>query len=127
MIMGAEILISNDYELELIVRSTGVTQADILAETAVIITTLGEGGSVIRTPDGETHVPAVTAAGVVDPTGAGDAYRAGLIKGLATGADLLHAARMGAVCASFAVEKHGTQTHAFTSSEFDERFRRDFG
>jgi len=118
MITGARLLISNDYELELIRQKTGLTVPDLLTRTPAVITTLAEKGSVVVAPDGETHIPAVPAHPVADPTGAGDAYRAGLLKGLADGRTLVAAARMGAACASFAVEHHGTQVHHFENHEF---------
>jgi adenosine kinase len=61
---------------------------------------------------------------VVDPTGAGDAYRAGLIKGLLQGKDIAESAMMGSVCASFAVERYGTQDYSFSVGEFQERFEK---
>jgi adenosine kinase len=75
----------------------------------------------------KTNVPAVPVEQAVDPTGAGDAFRAGLIKGIVTNGSLLESARLGTVCASFAVEKVGTQVHAFTMAEFTERYQRTFG
>ena len=77
----------------------------------MLVTTLGEKGSRVCSTDGEMKIPVVPADQVVDPTGAGDAYRAGLIKGLVTGKPLEDAARMGAVCASFSVARQGTQEH----------------
>ncbi len=127
MMMGARVLISNDYELEMIRRSTGFSKSDILEKTPTIITTLGEEGSVITTREGETKLPSAAAVRLHDPTGAGDAYRAGLIKGIALKKDIVDAARMGTICASFAVEHHGTQEHHFTIDEFWERYQRDFG
>ena len=127
MITGARMLISNDYELELIRQKTGLDQADILERTPVLVTTLGKKGSRVCSPDGEIELPAVPADQVVDPTGAGDAYRAGLIKGLVTGRTLEDAARMGAVCASFAVARQGTQEHAFSMEAFRVRYRNAFG
>jgi adenosine kinase len=121
MITGARLLISNDYELELIRQKTGLQRADLLARTPAVVTTLAEKGSVIATASGETRIPAVPARTVADPTGAGDAYRAGLLKGLAEGRPLASAARMGAACASFAVEHHGTQVHRFAQHELMER------
>ena len=73
------------------------------------------------------EVPAVPARQVLDPTGAGDAYRAGLLKGLALGLDWPEAARMGAVLASFCVEQQGTQEHRLTIPEFWERYSGHFG
>ena len=127
MITGARMLISNDYELEMIRKTTGLDQKSILDKTPALVTTLGEKGSLVCTPEKETLLPAVQARRVVDPTGAGDAYRAGLIKGMVMGKSLVDAARMGAVCASFAVAHQGTQSHRFTVEEFRERYRSAFG
>jgi adenosine kinase len=125
MISGSEIFISNDYELEMIRQSTGLSNGDLLKKTKNIITTLGEAGSVIVNSTGQTRVPARKVSRVVDPTGAGDAYRAGLIKGLAMGRSLPEAASMGATCAAYAVEHLGTQEHSFTQEEFWTRHQAD--
>jgi adenosine kinase len=127
MIKGSRLLISNDYELELIQKSTGLTNGELLKKTEAIITTLGEHGSVVRTNSGETKIRAAHPDQVVDPTGAGDAFRAGLIKGLVLGRNLAEAAMIGSTCASFAVEKHGTQEHRFTTSVFRQRHQACFG
>jgi len=120
-ITGARILISNDYELELIMTSTGLDRERLLQNTGIIITTLGEMGSRVVTADGELTVPAARPKTVVDPTGAGDAYRAGLIKGLVQGKGIRECAVTGSVCASFAVESYGTQEYCFSPDEFRER------
>jgi adenosine kinase len=120
-IKGAAILISNDYELELIMTSTGLDRQGLLQHTKAIVTTLGEMGSQVITPEAEIAIPAVRPKKVADPTGAGDAYRAGLIKGLVQGKDIKQCATMGSVCASFAVECYGTQEYHFTLQEFKER------
>jgi len=88
-----------------------------------IIVTMGELGSRVYTPDGEIRIPAAKAKQVVDPTGAGDAYRGGLISGLLRGKDIEESARMGSACASFAVECYGTQSYIFTAKEFEERMK----
>lgn len=126
-INGSMILISNDYELELIKKITGLEKKDLFGLTKTIITTLGERGSVISTPDGDLNISPAQAGAVVDPTGAGDAYRAGLLKGLVTGRDMETAAKMGAVAAVYAIEKYGTQEHSYTYEEFTERYNRNFG
>jgi adenosine kinase len=118
---GCRILISNDYELDLIMSKTGLTRRDLSNRAGTIITTLGEWGSRVLTPDREIRISAVTPKKVVDPTGAGDAYRGGLISGLVRGEDIEQCARMGSVCASFAVECHGTQDYTFSREEFNER------
>jgi adenosine kinase len=129
---GSQILISNDYELEMIREKTGMSSEELMALTGRLITTRGEEGSEVKCLEGDAvkiiHVPPVSPLEVCDPTGAGDAYRAGLIKGLRLpGKDLLHAARMGSVSAAYAVEVYGTQTFSFTLEEFNRRFRETFG
>jgi len=123
-IEGSRILISNDYELELIMDKTGLDKEGLLRYTGTIITTLGELGSCVYMPDSIIEIPAVKPKKAVDPTGAGDAYRAGLIKGLVQKLDIRRCALMGSVCASFAVEDYGTQEYTFTLEEFEERLRR---
>jgi adenosine kinase len=127
MLTNATYLISNDYELELIQNATKLTQAEIVARCGSVITTLGENGSVIRQGSQEIAVPPCPVTDVKDPTGAGDAFRAGLIKGLALGKSLPEAAKLGSVSAAYAVEKHGTQEHAFTWQEFCDRYAAVFG
>jgi adenosine kinase len=127
MLTDSRLLISNDYELEMIMRGTGLEKAQLLQRTEAMITTLGEDGSLVCTRDREIKIPAARAARVLDPTGAGDAYRAGLIKGLVLGNGLADAARTAAVCASYAVECHGTQEHIFSEEDFWARYDRNFG
>jgi len=121
-IEGCRILISNDYELGLIMSKTGLNKEALLRRAGVIIVTLGALGSQVFAPDGEISIPAVKPKVVEDPTGAGDSYRGGLISGLARGKDIEQCARMGSVCASFAVECYGTQEYRFSLEEFNERF-----
>ena len=123
-IEGSRILISNDYELELIMSKTGLDKKALLERATSIITTLGEKGSRICTTEGEKDIPAIKARKVLDPTGAGDAYRAGLIKGLVQGKSIEECALMGSVVASFAVESLGTQVYSFTIEGFQERLNR---
>ena len=121
---GCRILISNDYELDLIMNKTGLDKEALLRRARTIIVTLGEQGSKILTPEGEIIIPAITPKAVKDPTGAGDSYRGGLISGLVRGKDIEQSARMGSVCASFSVECYGTQEYTFTPEEFNERLHR---
>ena len=120
-IEGSRLMISNDYELELIISKTGLDRDKLLQRTSYIITTLGELGSRVSAPDFEIDIAAVKPQNVVDPTGAGDAYRAGLIKGLVQGRDIEQSAKMGSVCASFAIECYGTQDYSFSQTEFEAR------
>jgi adenosine kinase len=118
---GCRILISNDYELELVCNKIGCNRSGLLKWTGVIITTLGEYGSRVSTPDFVVDIPPVSHSKVIDPTGAGDAYRAGLIKGLIEDLGIEKSARMGSVCASFAIETYGTQEYHFTAPDFEQR------
>lgn len=118
MLTGSAIFISNDYELEMVMRSTDLSKEQLMGRTGAIITTLAERGSVALNSEGETHIDAVRPLKVSDPTGAGDSFRAGLIKGLVMGKNLVEAAQMGSVCASFGVECQGTQCHLFSQDDF---------
>jgi adenosine kinase len=121
VIEGCRLLIVNDYELSLIINKTGLNKEALLKMAGTIITTMGESGSQVSTQYNEIAIPAFKAKKVVDPTGAGDSYRGGLISGLAHGKDIEQSALMGSVCASFAVESYGTQEYSFTPEEFNER------
>jgi adenosine kinase len=127
MATGAFALIVNDYELEMFQQKTGLNNDRVLALAAHLIVTKGEEGSELHRPDGRETVPAAQARRVLDPTGAGDAYRAGLIKGLSLNLPLTLAARMGAAIASFAVEQQGTQEHRPSLADFWQRYRDNFG
>jgi adenosine kinase len=120
---GARVLISNDYELEMIMRMTGMDLDRIMELVQAVITTKGEKGSLLRQNGREVEIPAVPATEVKDPTGAGDAYRAGLLKGLCQGRELAEAAVMGATLASFAVARYGTQEYQVTTGEFEARLQ----
>lgn len=122
-IEGCRILIVNDYELDLILNKTGLNKKELLRLPKAIITTLGEHGSRISIPDGDIGIPVVKTCKVKDPTGAGDSYRGGLISGLIAGKEIEECARIGSVCASFAVECYGTQEYSFTAEEFDQRLK----
>jgi adenosine kinase len=126
MLTGSTLFISNDYELEMVTRSSSMKKSDLLKLTGAVITTLGERGAVVSTPDGDVQIQAARPERVSDPTGAGDAFRAGLIKGLVMGKNLTDAAKMGSVCASFSVECQGTQCHRFSEEDFWARYEANF-
>jgi len=125
---GADILIVNDYEYELLKDRTGMNDADICAtvKRAVIITR-GEKGSRIWAGGEEIVVPVVPPQQVLDPTGVGDAYRAGLIKGLALGLPWRICGQIGALAATYVLETHGPQAHSYTLAAFGERYKTVFG
>lgn len=126
-IVGATMLIVNDYEFELIRQKTGLDEREILERSEALIVTKGEKGSTILQRDREIHVPAVTPAREADPTGVGDAFRAGFMKGLAMGADLQVCGQLGSVAATYVLEHVGGQSHVFTWDEFRARYTTHFG
>jgi adenosine kinase len=124
---GAAVVICNDYEWELIRQKTGFTEADLFARSPMLVITRGEKGSTVITADGEVSVPAVTPAVIADPTGVGDAFRGGFMKGLAHDAAPDVCARLGSVAATYALEHLGGQSHAYTWAEFRQRYEDHFG
>lgn len=127
-IEGSFACITNDYELNMICKATGMSEDELIGRTLWLVTTLGAMGARIRGADGtDVTVEAVPVEKVVDPTGAGDAQRAGLLKGLAMGLAMPEAARFGAVSASYAIERMGTQEHAYKADEFRQRYEKTFG
>jgi adenosine kinase len=126
-VLGAAIVIVNDYELELLRQKTGKSEADLLRDAAALVVTRGEHGSTVVTADDWIDVPAVTPHRIVDPTGVGDAFRGGLMKGIALGLPYETCARVGAVAATYALEHLGGQSHAYTWEEFVGRYEEHFG
>ena len=124
---GAWIVIGNDYELQLIEDRTGHDVPALLGLCGMVVTTLGKDGSRIQTADGEIEIPAAPPRQLVDPTGAGDAYRAGLLAGLLRGLDVPAAGRVAALAATWAVEQTGTVEHDYRPEEFSARYREAFG
>jgi len=126
-VTGATIVIVNDYELELLRQKTGLSERDILGQVKVLVVTRGEDGSSVMTAAGRADVPAVRPHRIVDPTGVGDAYRGGLMKGLALSAPYETCARIGSVAATYALEHLGGLSHAYTLDEFKRRYEEHFG
>ena len=125
-ILGARIVIFNEYEYAMMRKKTGLTMGDILAGAELAVITLGEKGSELWTKDGRVTVPAAKPVRVVDPTGAGDAYRAGLLKGYFEGASLEKMGKYASVSAVYAVEHKGATEHRYTMDEFYARYRENF-
>lgn len=125
-ILGARIVIFNEYEYAMMRKKTGLTMGDILARVEMVVITLGDKGSELRTKNQTVRVPAAKPVKVVDPTGAGDAYRAGLLKGYFEGAGLEKMGRYASVSAVYAVEHQGATEHRYTMDEFWKRYRENF-
>jgi adenosine kinase len=135
-IAGAKILIVNDYEFEMIKKQTGLSEAYLQDMVETIIITHGENGSLIRTRslgsngilDYQEHdIPPASPTRIAEPTGVGDAYRAGLITGLMRGYSWGVSGRLGSVAATYVLEQHGTQRHSFDRTHFAARYREQFG
>lgn len=127
---GASILIVNDYEFGILTQKTGLAREDLEQRVGALIITHGpEGSTIWRGGEGASHPipPALLEAEAVDPTGVGDSYRAGLIRGLRTGAPWPVAGRMGSVAAIYTLEADGPQPPRYSVEDFAARYRRNFG
>jgi adenosine kinase len=113
----------NDYEWEVVQQKTGWTAKDVIQRVKALVVTRGSQGSVIYTPEGEIEVPCAKAKAVVDPTGCGDAYRAGLLHGLLHGLDWRATGKIASLLGAIKIESLGTQNHRFTKAEFEARLK----
>ena len=111
----------NDYEWQLVQQKTGWTTAELVQRLAALIVTHGAAGSTIHTRDGALEIPAAPVSAVVDPTGCGDAYRAGLLHGLLNGLDWRTTGHIASVLGAIKIESRGTQNHRFSRESFVQR------
>ena len=123
----ATYLTVNDYEAQIVQERTGLSPHEMAAQVQAVFITRGAQGSRIYTENREIDIPPVKPAGVMDPTGCGDAYRAGLLHGLMLGKDLPVAARIASLMGTLKIEHPGTQNHRFTPEEFAVRYRAAVG
>jgi adenosine kinase len=119
-------VIGSDYEFAVMEQKTGLTIADIVARVPFVGVTYGAQGSHLHWRGERFDIPIVPAEPLVDPTGGGDAYRAGLLKGLLLGLPLPVVGRIGALAATHAIERFGTQEHRYDADAFVARFDRAF-
>ena len=127
MIEQATYVTVNDYESSLLQERTGWNEKQIAERVQGYLVTRGPQGSEIHTKSGMVQIPAANAMRVVDPTGCGDAYRAGLIYGLMNGMDLATTGRIASLMGALKIENLGPQNQRFTFAEFAEQFRQQFG
>ena len=125
-IKHAAIVIGNDYEIGLMEERLEVSHEELIALSGILITTLGSRGSIIETMKDAIHIKPAKPKKVLDPTGAGDAYRSGFISGYLQKFDLETCGRMGSVAAVYTVEAYGTQTHTYTVKDFCTRYKENF-
>lgn len=128
MVDYADWLTVNSYEWEMVVNKTGWKQADLVAELdGGLIVTHGGDGSQLITRDGETHIPSVKPASIQDPTGCGDAFRAGLLFGLERGWDPADACRLGSILGSIKIAHPAPQGHKVDPEKIVQVFKTEYG
>ena len=141
-ISGARLVMCNDYEFELIRQKTGMGEDGVLGQAQTLVITRGEEGCSLYEKDpgsgirdsefglgriSRVDVQAIAPQRIVDPTGVGDAFRGGFMKGMAAGVPLTTCAQLGSVAATYALEHLGGQSHAYTMKEFGDRYAEHFG
>ena len=124
---GASILIMNEYEAGMFKKQTELNDQQLFDLAEVVIVTLGKKGAEIRTREKTHSIPAARELRIMDPTGVGDAFRAGLMTGIELGADWDTAGKMGSLAAAYVLETDGPQNHSYTIGEFIRRYKENFG
>jgi len=113
----------NEYEWDLLTRKTGLSQEDVLGRVKLLARTLGKDGAELFADGQRYAIPIFPTENVTDPTGVGDAFRAGLLAGLSHGWPWEVIGRVGSLCSAYAIERIGTQSHRFTPVDFVARYR----
>jgi len=125
-ILGARAVVGNDYEISLMLKKTGFSKKRLFRNIDLIVTTLGPRGSIFETKKKRIKIPPAKPKNESDPTGAGDAFRAGLIKGLILGLPLDKIGKLASVVSVYTVEKYGTQTHHFSWPSIRKRYYQNY-
>ena len=123
---GCAMLTVNEYEYSLIQEKTGYSEADIFDRIGALLVTKAEKGARLVIEGNEYAIPSVRPHAIVDPTGAGDAFRAGMMRGMQLGLPWEISGRMGSLAATYVLEHLGTQKHRYTPQEFVNRYRQQF-
>jgi adenosine kinase len=124
---GAKVLAGNDYEFGMMAEKLGVSESDLRGRVPITVMTLGEKGALITVEGNEYEIPSARPEKVVDPTGAGDAFRSGFVAGMSRGFSWPVVGRMASLTAVYAIEHPGTQEHAYSLDEFLARYRSNYG
>ncbi len=119
----AKMIVVNDYESHLIETRTGLTEADMVLQEKVLVVTRGENGATLYAQGSRYDIPVFPGSRIVDPTGTGDAFRGGFLRGLSLGLGWELSGKMGALSATYCLEHKGTQNHSYTIPEYITRFR----
>ncbi len=125
-VTGCESLFVNDYEYELLQNRTTLTHEEILAKAKFVVVTYGEKGAIIYAEGKQFKIPIVPAKEIADPTGVGDAFRGGFVRGYLLGLDWQTCGQMGALAATYCLEQRGPQNHKYSIQEFITRYRESF-
>ncbi len=125
-VLGCESLFVNDYEYLLLKKHTGLSEADILGKVKYIVVTMGSKGARILAGGEEYFIPVFPVESITDPTGVGDAFRGGFLRGYMMDLDWQTCGQMGALAAAYCLEQRGTQNHSYTPEEFVQRYRTVF-
>lgn len=123
---GAQILFVNEYEWELVRKHTGLSAEKILVTVPIVVITLGKDGVETHVNGGVQKLPAVPEENIVDPTGVGDAFRGGFLRGYQLGLSWKLCSQIGSLAAVYCLENNGPQGHTYTRNEFVQRFRQHF-
>jgi len=123
---GARFLFVNEYEYELLRKHTQLSESDILNRVEFLVVTLGEQGACVYADGHKYCIPTVKPGKILDPTGVGDAFRGGFLKGYRMKFDWQTCGQMGAMAATYCLEHRGTQNHSFTVAEFVARYQKHF-
>ena len=125
-ILHAQSLFINEYEYELIQKHTGMKDAEIRSAVDYVVITCGECGSDIWVKDKHYRIPVVQPTAIADPTGVGDAFRGGFLRGMRLGLGFQISGQMGALAATYCLENRGTQNHKYSISDFVKRYRENY-
>ena len=123
----ADYLTVNDYEAQMLQEKTGRNLTELAQHVKALIVTLGAQGSLIHANGSQLEIPCARPEAVVDPTGCGDAYRAGLLYGIANGLDWQLTGRLASLLGALKIAHRGGQNHHFTRDEIAARFKQNFG
>lgn len=127
MVSNAEVLIGNDYEIDLLKNKLNMTDYNLSERVKIVITTFGKLGSQIKSNNETIKIEPLKTDKAADPTGAGDAYRSGFLAGYTNKLPLKTCGQMGSTAACYAIETYGTTTHTYTLDQFKKRYKENFG
>lgn len=126
-LIGAQSIFVNEYEFELIQKHTGMSAVEIISNVKYAVVTCGECGSDVYAGGEHFHIDVIKPTQIADPTGVGDAFRGGFLRGRKLGYDWVTCARMGTLAATYCLENRGTQNHRYSVEDFIQRYRENYG